>query len=233
MEKVVDIYNLTSDKNFAPHHDGKLMSLACCMVNIRKHVGGLWFGRENPKEDLEYWVVGRVASTLKSEKRNWLIYFMKVEDVMSFDRYYREFGKNRDDNLYKLTESCGCSEDNCCHRLDPNCFEEVRDPPKDHSREHDIGKGQYVLISTDYCYYDWRNGRREVLSMEEWGIPELKWIPEGNKGPFYRKYSFKNPKIIIEKLKELKERNCERYLPDSEENNGCHPKKKTKRGGIC
>ena len=159
---------------------------------------------------------------------------MKVEDVMSFDCYYREFAaSNRDDNLYKFTESCGCSEDNCCHRLDSNCYEEVRNPPGGHSKEHDIGKGQYVLISTDYCYYDWRNKKSELLSMDEWGIPELQWISKGNKGPFRRKLNFRNPKIITEKLEELKERNCERYLPDSEENNGCQSKKKIKHKVIC
>lgn len=230
----LDIYNLTSDTNFAPHHNSKIMSLACCMVKIRKRVGKLWFDRRNQEKGLEYWVVGRVGSGLDSEKKNWLIYFMMVEDVMSFDRYYREFGdKNRDDTLYKFLGNCGCSEDDCGHKLDYTCYEEVRKPPLGHSKKHDIGKGQYVLISSDYCYYGWRNGKRDLLSMDGWGIPELQWMPEGNKGPFYRKYNFKEPETIIEKLKELKERNCERYLPNSEDTNGCHPRKEKPKRVIC
>ncbi len=220
VKKVVDVYNMTSDTNFGPHHDGDLLTLACCMVQIRRKVGDLWKSMSNPEKNLEYWIVGRVASSLNSKKKNHLIYFMKVDDVMIFDEYSDEFGlrgevNGRKDNLYRFN---GDNDD----YFDPKNYEKVIDEdilPK-HIPSHDIGKGKYVLLSENYCYFDWKNDPYSKI-LDEWGIPELKWIPSGKEGPFRRKYDFEDTEAIIEKLKEIKRENCQKFIPNKEGGDGC------------
>lgn len=212
-KKFVDIYSMTNDTNFGPHHDGELLTLACCMVKIRKKVGELWEKISNPMNNLEYWVVGRVASSLDSNKKNHLIYFMKVEDVMNFAEYSENYGlrgNGRKDNNYTFKKK---KED----PFDPDNYEEIDENIKGHSPEHDIGKGKYVLLSEDYCYFDWRNNPyKEKLG--EWDIPELEWVAPGKNGPFRRKFDFDGTEKIIAKLKKIKEESCHRYIP---EGNGC------------
>jgi len=215
--KFVDIYTMTSDTNFGPHHDGELLTLASCMVDIRKRVGNLWNDLSNPERDLEYWIVGRVASSLSSKKKNHLIYFMMVDDVMNFAEYSKKFRFSNDengrkDNIYKFKEE----SDDC---FEPNNFDKIIEDYPKHTADHDIGKGKYVLLSKNYCYFDWQNEPYEK-KLDEWDIPELEWIPSENKGSFRRKYKFKDEKTqeIIEKLKSIKEENCKRYIPGR---NGC------------
>ena len=224
IKKYVDIYNMTNDTNFGPHHDGGIITLACCMVDIRKKVGDLWNDLSHPKEDLEYWIVGRVASYLSSKKKNHLVYFMKVDDVINFAEYSRKYSlrteKNgRKDNIYKFNGNCG-------DELNPDDYDELYHV-KNHSPKHDIGKGKYVLLSEDYCYFDWRNNPYDE-KLGEWGFDELKWIPPGNKGPFRRKFRFNDTDEIIDKLKEIKKENCQRYVPDGEGCGGCGRKKDNK-----
>lgn len=232
-----DVYNLTHDTNFAPYHDGEIMSLACCMVKLRKRVGELWFSMKDPVTDLNYWVVGRVAYKLSRSKKNTLIYFMRVTDVMSFDRYHREF-PGRKDELYKYIKKCNCDHDNCQHRLN---YRSYRQHTRfcGHTANHDIGEGKYVLTSDDYCYYNWRDDKEDLLYMEDWGFPELKWIAEGKDGPFYQKYDFRHTEAIIEHLQDIKQRNCERYLWNVRLNEMCQPserckhRKKRKQADVC
>lgn len=214
-KKYVDIYNMTSDTNFGPHHDGELLSLACCMVYIRKKVGDLWTDLSNPEQNLEYWIVGRVASSLSSKKKNHLVYFMKVDDVMNFAEYSKEFelrkdGNGRKDNIYEVEDESG----DC---FDPNNFDKIiKDLPK-HTPEHDIGKGRYVLLSRNYCYFDWReNPYKEKLG--EWGISELEWHPPCHERAFRRKFNFEEKERIIKKIKKIKEKHCRRHIPNG---NGC------------
>jgi len=217
-KKFVDIYNITSDTNFGPHHDGELLTLACCMVDIRKKVGKLWNNLSNPKDELEYWIVGRVASSLNPDKKNHLIYFMKVDNVMNFAEYSKEFrlrkdGNGRKDNIYEI-------EDESCDYFDPSNFDKIIKDLPNHTPEHDIGKGKNVLLSKNYCYFDWKNDPYEE-KLGEWGIPELEWIPPGNEGPFRRKYRFEETEDIIDKLKEIKERDCQKYKPNKGGNSRC------------
>lgn len=222
----VDVYNLTHDTNFAPYHDGEIMSLACCMVKLRNHVGELWFSMETPAAGLNYWVVGRVAHKLCRSKKNWLIYFMRVTDIMSFDRYNREF-PGRKDELYKYNKKCKCDNDSCYHRLNYHNYRQ-HTTFHEHTASHDIGEGKYVLISDDYCYYNWRDGKEGLLYLEEWGIPELKWTAEGKHGPFYRKYDFMHTEEIIERLQAMKQQDCERYLWNIKPNKICQPSERCK-----
>ncbi len=135
---------------------------------------------------------------------------MRVTDVMSFDRYHREF-RGRNDDLYDFRNKCVCEDDCCKHRLNHENYHQHTNHPG-HTADHDIANGHYVLLSHDYCYYNWREKGGKCLNLENWGIAELKWIPRNLKGPFYRKYSFKDKEGIIRKLENIKEQDCERHL---------------------
>jgi len=216
-KKYVDIYNMTSDHNFGPYHDGDLLSLACCMVKIRKRVGKLWNSMENPEKNLEYWVVGRVASSLSSSKKNHLVYFMKVDNVLTFAEYGRKYetrknGNGRNDNIYEFDE--GKTDE-----FEPSNYKVIHSEPG-HSPEHDIGKGKFVLLSEDYCYFDWRNNPYDE-KLGRWGFDELKWVAPGKNGPFRRKYDFENTKKIIEKLENIKLDNCQKFEPNFNEDRRC------------
>ena len=205
MTPVVDVYTMANDKNFAPYHNGKMMSLACCMVRIRNRVGKLWFANNGK---IVYWIMGRVGLSLYKSKRNYLIYFMKVTDVMNFNQYYHEHSY-RPDALYKYNHSCKCGIDNCDCRLNASYYTPVREV-KFHNAKHDIGKGHYVLTSNEYCYYDWINDNSNKLCLDEWGINELEW--KGNsRSNFRRKFNFNDTVSIIRKLEELKNSYCMKY----------------------
>lgn len=100
---------------------------------------------------MNYWVIGRVGFKLDSSKKNWLVFFMRVTDVMSFDRYHKEF-RGRKDDLYDYRKKCICEDDNCEHRLNHENYHQHTNHTG-HTANHDIGKGHYVLLSHDYCYH--------------------------------------------------------------------------------
>jgi hypothetical protein len=217
-DKIVDVYPMTNIEGFAPCHQDNLCTLAICKPAIRKKAGNL-FIKNNGK--IDYWIIGKAAKESQIQT-NRLIYFMKVENVITFDEYYREMKyRDRADCIYKMKDiiKCNCKDPYCEHRLNCKSYDFVNDKAKrnfqcngDHSPKTDIGPGQFVLLSKKFRYFGGKTNYDGELLLDNWSIPELFWKREGKNGPFRRQFDFREPNKIIDRLimikKDTKSRNC-------------------------
>ena len=229
MERTVDVYNMRSDTGFAPAVEDGICTLATCMVQIRKRVGDLWDDIKTGNH--EYWIVGRAGSSLDIEDRNQLIFFMKVEEVMSFDYYHRKC-PGRSDNIYRVKENaqCSCNDQFCSCRMGSSNYEVIDSKYKypNHGTEHDIGKGQYVILSRDFRYFGKSFDPTPLLELDKWDINELIWKPKGTKGPFYRKFNFNETDRIIDQLQTIMSKYYEKMdwstpEPNDDDDDSCSP----------
>lgn len=173
-------YKLDHDYGLAPNPFGGIMTLAVCKGDIRR----------NKNLEIGDWIIGTGSKKLKL--LNHLIYAMKVEGKMTFDKYW-----NNPDFKFKkpvlngsLVQMYG---DNIYH-TDPKTGEIIQEPCAHSKKDNSVNedhlkrdwKGQFVLYSKHFYYF----GDKCPL------IPkELRFIccP-------YRNYSFKdvNDDFVIE-----------------------------------
>ncbi|HWR35402.1 MAG TPA: hypothetical protein VN622_05975 [Clostridia bacterium] len=119
-------YKMTDDTGFAPCASGQYLSLACCMTSIR--------GRA----PLGSWVAGFGG---KQFGNGHLIYLMQVNEVMTFDQYFREKRfRDRLDNVYY--------KENGVYRQ----ITSARAHRTAREQEHDVSVDR-VLVASRFVYF--------------------------------------------------------------------------------
>jgi hypothetical protein len=138
------VYKLVHDTGFAPNPFHGWCTLACCKPKIRSGAS---------RGD---WVVGITPKALGER----LAYFMRVEEVLTFDQYFADprfaAKKPLDQKGQPLIRRCG---DNCYEPLGRNAFRQL---PSSHSRKdgsedlelkrQDLA-GIQVLASRQFGYF--------------------------------------------------------------------------------
>lgn len=137
-------YILAHDTGFAPNPFHGWCTLACCKPKIRSSAS------------VGDWVVGLTPRVLG----NRLAYFMRVEEKVTFDDYYRDprFRKKRPNDVHgqPLVRRCG---DNCYeptgdgdYRQLP-CSHSEKDGAEDlHLKASDLS-GRFVLAGREFGYF--------------------------------------------------------------------------------
>jgi hypothetical protein len=137
-------YIVRWDGGFAPNPFFGYCTLACCKPGIR---------RKAKKED---WIVG-LTPRAKGEG-NKIVYFMEVEEVLTFDVYWKRFKQKRPklddgfarrngDNIYEPQPGGGYRQRPSAHSKPQ--FGTHEDP----ERKEDDLKGENVLVSTNFVYF--------------------------------------------------------------------------------
>jgi len=136
-------YIVTHDTGFAPNPFFGHCTLACCKPEIRRHA---------TEGD---WIVGLTSRAMG--KGNRIVYFMRVDEKMDFQGYWRDRRFRRKMPRYDedLQVRCG---DNIYEPLPNGEFRQLRsmhsngeaeDPER---KAHDLG-GVYVLVSETFAYF--------------------------------------------------------------------------------
>ncbi|MGD0777486.1 MAG: hypothetical protein ABSC05_32230 [Candidatus Solibacter sp.] len=140
-------YIVTHDTGFAPNPFFGYCTLACCKPGIRKHA---------KKGD---WIVG--LTPLAKGVGNKIVYFMEVDESLSFDDYWRDprFKQKRPkldagsarrsgDNIYKPLP-------NGDHYQLPSAHSKPKfsDGQNAETKCRDVCRGERVLISRNFVYY--------------------------------------------------------------------------------
>lgn len=142
----INVYKLDHDFGFAPHPFDGVCTLACCKPDIRK------------RAEIGHYVVGMGSVELGNIGK--LIYWMKVEDIISFDQYYvADWAQSRKPNMKGSKKER--ARDNIYH-TDPETGEYVQDfsfhslkaGVTDFSNlDTDTGKTPNVLVSRTFSYF--------------------------------------------------------------------------------
>ena len=140
-------YIVTHDTGFAPNPFFGYCTLACCKPGIRKHA---------KKGD---WIVGLTPRAKGISNR--IIYFMEVEESLSFDHYWRDprfkqkrpkldagMARKSGDNIYKPLPNGDYHQMPSAHSKPQ--FEDGEDPE---TKERDAFKGERVLVSRNFVYF--------------------------------------------------------------------------------
>jgi hypothetical protein len=133
------IYILKTDNGFAPCPDDGYCTLTCCKPPIRKNA------------EIGDYIIGiRSADKKKVASSDWnnIVYFMKVTEILTFERYsIEERFNNRLDNIYSKDESGRWKiKQNQYHPHFPG------DPSNSNFLEKDIG-GINSLISNNNNFW--------------------------------------------------------------------------------
>jgi len=135
-------YIVTHDTGFAPNPFFGYCTLACCKPAIRRTAKiGDWIVGLTPKRD-----------------GNRIIYAMKVEEILTFDQYYRDSRfklKIPDFSSEKVIHKCG---DNIYKPLPGGGFKQLKSMHSNGETENQANKikdlgGKYVLISKTFYYF--------------------------------------------------------------------------------
>jgi len=140
-------YIVTHDTGFSPNPFWGFITLANCKPSIRRNA------------KVGDWIIGLSPKA----KGNKLIYAMQVEEIVPYDRYYRDsrfavkipdYTKGKvvckcGDNIYKPLPNGGFRQLQSIHSLKQG----IRENPK--TKAHDLG-GKNVLISKNYYYFGLR-----------------------------------------------------------------------------
>ncbi len=151
MEEVDKLYSyiIKHDTGFAPNPFFGFCTLACCKPSIRRVIGRSF----DPSRSI--WVVGISPKS----RENRLIYAMRVTEVLTFERYYRDkrFALKRPQFRSGVVCKCG---DNIYKPLKNGSYFQLRsthshrDGSEDAAKKlTDVGKGRYVLISSHFWYF--------------------------------------------------------------------------------
>lgn len=136
-------YIVTHDTGFAPNPFFGYCTLACCKPEIRTHA---------TKGD---WIVGLTPRA--KGKGNKIVYFMRVDEKMDFQGYWRDRRFRRKMPRYDKDLQVRCG-DNIYEPLPNGEFRQLRsmhsngeaeDPER---KAHDLG-GMYVLASETFAYF--------------------------------------------------------------------------------
>lgn len=147
----MDVYSyvVEHDMGFAPNPFHGICTLACCKPDIRKHAN---------EGDI---IIG--TSGMKSGSNNRLVYWLKVEGIISFDEYWRDarFERKRPNVLGPLIQQYG---DNIYYRDNPldldaplnqlHSFHSLPDGKvnADNHRQ-DTRKTENVLFGKEFAYW--------------------------------------------------------------------------------
>lgn len=134
-------YIVKHDTGFAPNPFFEYCTLACCKPGIRKHA------KEGD------WIVGLTPKA----QGNRIVYFMKVDEKLTFDKYWKRFKRKRPnlkggskkkngDNIYEPSEV----HSRKYHQLPSNHSNGNRENRKRKNRDLD---GECVLVSTTFVYF--------------------------------------------------------------------------------
>lgn len=143
----VHAYVVQHDKGFAPNPFWGVCTLACCKPQIRKHA---------EKGDV---IIGFGSASKEVDLKNRVIYWMRVEEIISFDEYWNDsrYAAKRPEDKSSLMVRYG---DNIYHRdEDSGEWVQVYSFHKDSAYlgsgnlERDTGTTDRVLISKDYAYW--------------------------------------------------------------------------------
>src|ERR1039458_1369146 len=139
----MDLYSyiVKHDNGFAPNPFFGCCTLACCKPGIRR------------KAKVGDWIVGL---TPKAQEYK-IVYFMQVDEIMGFDKYWKQFERKRPnlqggvkqkngDNIYKPSKTCGRGY----QQLPSNHSDGDRENPK--TKKRDLG-GRSVLVSRAFVYF--------------------------------------------------------------------------------
>jgi hypothetical protein len=139
-------YIVKEDGGFAPNPFFGYCTLACCKPGIRKHA---------KKGD---WIVGLTPRAKGTGNK--IVYFMEVEESLSFDDYYRDprFRQKRPKAGAGLARKCG---DNIYKPLNgdyqqlPSAHSKPRfSSGQDAAMKHkDVYRGERVLVSRKFVYF--------------------------------------------------------------------------------
>lgn len=143
----VHTYVVQHDKGFAPNPFWGVCTLACCKPKIRKRaeVGDV--------------IIGFGSASKEVDLKNRVIYWMRVEKIISFDDYWNDpqYAAKRPEDKSSLMVWYG---DNIYHRdEDSGEWIQAYSFHKDGARlgrgnlERDTGTTDRVLISKDYAYW--------------------------------------------------------------------------------
>jgi hypothetical protein len=136
-------YIVTHDTGFAPNPFFGHCTLACCKPEIRKQA---------TEGD---WIVGLTPRA--KGKGNKIVYFMRVDEKMDFQGYWRDRRFRRKMPRYDKDLQVRCG-DNIYEPLPNGEFRQLRsmhsnDEAEDPVRKaHDLG-GRYVLVSETFAYF--------------------------------------------------------------------------------
>jgi hypothetical protein len=134
-------YIVTHDTGFSPNPFFGYCTLACCKPEIR---------RKAQKDD---WIVGLAPKA----QGNKVVYFMRVDEVMDFRRYWNDRRFRQKRSRYDMDVRFR-SGDNIYEPLPNGGFRQLpsrhSDGEHEHSenKEHDLG-GKNVLISETFAYF--------------------------------------------------------------------------------
>lgn len=136
-------YIVTHDTGFAPNPFFGYCTLACCKPEIR---------RQATEGD---WIIGLTPRA--KGKGNKIVYFMRVDEKMDFQGYWRDRRFRRKMPRYDKDLQVRCG-DNIYEPLPNGEFRQLRsmhsngeaeDPER---KAHDLG-GRYVLVSETFAYF--------------------------------------------------------------------------------
>jgi hypothetical protein len=159
-------YVIRHDTGFSPNPFGGYCTLACCKPTIRR------------RAEVGDWVIGLSPKAYG----NRLVFAMQVEEIVSYDRYFRDprfSAKIPDYPKGKIVQKCG---DNIYKRLPHGGFRQLQSMHRKGTCEnpqpkaHDLG-GKNVLVSKKFYYF----GSRAVALPKN--LNELR-IGRGHKSRF-------------------------------------------------
>lgn len=143
----VHTYIVQHDKGFAPNPFWGVCTLACCKPQIRKHA---------QKGDV---IIGFGSASGETDLRGRVIYWMRVENIISFDEYWRDpqyavkhpvFGSSLmawyGDNIYHRDEGSG-------EWVQAYSFHKDGTNLGSGNLERDTGTTDRVLIGREYTYW--------------------------------------------------------------------------------
>ena len=143
-------YVVKEDKKFAPNPEGKYCTLACCKPDIRNSA------------EIGDWIMG--TGSVKNYGNDRLVYVMKVDEKITFEKYYRDS---------RFTERI----DNIYYKNNKGIYEQIKRPKYHGTKkqmEHDL-HSESVLISKEFVYF----GKKSITISDE-----MKWIIK--KGPKHK-----------------------------------------------
>lgn len=227
--KLLFVYTLTDDTNFAPCIDNGLFSLACCKGKMRRSAASSMLDGD------EVWVLGLCSKALNITAHKNLgddidrkykpLFLSKIKEVPEYEEYFSydsPYKGRNDQKAYKVENEKIVSNECNPHNGDDEAIEKDKD-------------GKYVLISDHFIYLGSECGKEKTLieNSAPCIFDKIKKTPRGyNK---YKDFDFDIERCLSDLTNNMNKANRIKHLSEeiiiidnSIEKSGCGKKKNQK-----